>query len=292
MREFAGKVAVVTGAAGGIGRALADRCAREGMRVVLADVAEAPLAAAERELRATGAMALAVPTDVSRAADVEALAERTLDAFGGVHLLCNNAGFGGGGRIWEATLADWERVVGVTLFGVVHGVRTFVPLMLRQGEAAHVVNTASLAGLVSYHTSGLYQVTKHAVVALSETLHHELAQAGASVKVSVLCPGWVETAMTARIRPLLEPPQHGGDATPGALDETARRAWTRLAREGIGPERVADLVFAAIRDEQFYILPHPEHNAIIQQRTDAILRGYDPPNAFALLAAEQDKGRV
>jgi NAD(P)-dependent dehydrogenase (short-subunit alcohol dehydrogenase family) len=288
MKEFTGKVAVVTGAASGIGRALAARCAREGMRVVLADVAEGPLAAVERELRAAGATVLAVPTDVSRAEDLEALAERTLGAFAGVHLLCNNAGDGGGGRIWETSVADWDRVIGVNLLGVVHGVRTFVPLMLRQGEAGHVVNTASLAGLVSYHTSGTYQATKHAIVALSETLHHELAQAGAAVKVSVLCPGWVETAMTARVQQLLDAPPDSGDAaSPSALDETARRAWARLAREAIGPDRVADLVFEAVGDERFYILTHPVHNVAIQQRTDAILHGDDPANAFALFAAER-----
>lgn len=288
MQDFAGKVAVVTGAASGIGRALADRCVREEMLVVLVDRDEASLAAAERELRAAGATVLAVPADVSRGDEVEALAQRTLDAFGGVHLLCNNAGIGGGGRIWEAPLADWERVIGVNLLGVVHGVRTFVPLMLQRGEPGHIVNTASLAGLVSYHGGGIYQVTKHGVVALSETLHHELAQVGAAVKVSVLCPGWVNTPMTAGIRQLLDTPQDSADAAiPATFDETARHAWGHLAQEGIDPDRAADLVFAAVREERFYVLTHPAHNVAIQQRTAAILHGQDPTNAFALFAAEQ-----
>ncbi len=170
MKDFAGKVAVVTGAASGIGYALAERCVREGMKVVLADIEEPALAESARKLGAAGGTVVAVRTDVAQATDIEALARRTLEAFGAVHLLCNNAGVGAGGTVWESTLADWEWVLGVNLWGVIHGVRTFVPIMLGQNTEGHIVNTASVAGLLAYHPSASYQVTKHAVVALSDPL--------------------------------------------------------------------------------------------------------------------------
>ncbi len=171
MRDFRGKVAVVTGAASGIGRALAERCGREGMQVVLADIEEAALARAAAELKDAGAAVLAVHADVSKPADVERLASETLAAFGGVHLLCNNAGVGAGGAVWDSTQADWEWVLGVNLWGVIYGVRTFVPIMLRQDTDCHIVNTASVAGLLPYHFSAPYQVTKFAVVGLSENMY-------------------------------------------------------------------------------------------------------------------------
>ena len=178
MKELRGKVAVVTGAASGIGRALAGRFAAEGMKVVLADVEGPALAKAESELRAGGATVLAVAADVARAEAVDALAARTLEAFGGVHVLCNNAGVYASGLSWERPLADWEWVLGVNLWGVIHGVRAFVPIMLRQGSEAHIVNTASVAGLISGPFSAPYNVSKYGVVALSESLHYELALAG------------------------------------------------------------------------------------------------------------------
>src|ERR1044071_1599934 len=193
MKEFAGKVAVVTGAASGIGRGLAEACARERMKVVLADVDESALAQAERDLKDAGAEALAVRTDVSKAGDVEALARRTLEAFGAAHLLFNNAGVGAGTTVWESTLEDWQWVLGVNLWGVIHGVRTFVPLMLKQADECHIVNTASMAGLVSGPALGVYKVTKHGVVSLSETLQCELALMKSKVGVSVLCPAGVKT---------------------------------------------------------------------------------------------------
>ncbi len=204
MRNFQDKVAVVTGAASGIGYALAERFAQEGMRVVLADIEKDALAAAEARLSQHDKRVLAVVTDVSKAESVEALAQKTLDAFGAVHIVCNNAGVGNPAvPIWENTLADWQWVLGVNLWGVVHGIRTFVPILLRQGEPGHVVNTASMAGLTSTARLGIYCASKHAVVAISETLHAELAAINSAVKVSVLCPSFVKTniADSSRNRP-------------------------------------------------------------------------------------------
>jgi len=189
MKEFKDKVAVITGAASGIGRGLAERCAQEGMKVVLADIEEEALTVAEQEMKAAGASVLAVLTDVSKASDVEALAQKTLDTFTAVHLLYNNAGVAAGTSVWESTLADWQWVMGVNLWGAIHGVRTFVPIMLEQGTECHIVNTASMAALISIPFGGIYRVTKCGIITLSETLYHELAQREANIKVSVLCPG-------------------------------------------------------------------------------------------------------
>lgn len=172
MKDFRGKVAVVTGAASGIGRALAWRAAKEGMKVVLADCEKSALASAADELKAADFTVHAVRTDVSRAVEVETLAKETLKAFGAVHLLFNNAGVGVGTAVWEGTLSDWQWVLGVNLWGVIHGVRSFVPVMLDQKTECHIVNTASIAGLVPQPGMGIYSVTKHGVVALSEALYH------------------------------------------------------------------------------------------------------------------------
>jgi NAD(P)-dependent dehydrogenase (short-subunit alcohol dehydrogenase family) len=273
MQEFRDKVAVITGAASGIGRALAERSAQEGMKVVLADVEQAALARAAQELGATGAQVLAVRTDVSRAEEVEALARKTLDAFGAVHLLCNNAGVGAGTTIWDSTLADWQWVLGVNLWGVIHGVRVFAPIMLAQDTECHIVNTASVAGLLPYHPSAIYQVSKHAVVALSEHLHYSLAERGAKVKASVLCPGWVNTRImdSARNRPAELQNAPDAEALSPEL-EAAEEEMRRAAEAGVPPRIVAEQVFAAIRAEQLYILTHPELNPHIQKRVDHILR--------------------
>ncbi|MCH7801568.1 MAG: SDR family NAD(P)-dependent oxidoreductase, partial [Chloroflexi bacterium] len=191
MQDFRDKVAVITGGASGIGRAFADRAVREGMKVVLADVEREPLFKAEAELSERGAQVLAVETDVSKAVDLERLAEETVSTFGGVHLLFNNAGVALGGRIWENTTDDWDWIIGVNLMGVIHGVRVFVPIMQEQGDECHIVNTASMAGLVSGPRLGAYKVTKFGVVALSETLYYELGEEGSNIGVSVLCPGFI-----------------------------------------------------------------------------------------------------
>ena len=274
MKEFKGKVAVITGAASGIGRALAERCVQEGMKVVLADVEVETLRRTEESMKAAGATVLAVRTDVSQARDVEALAEKTLEAFGAVHLLCNNAGVATEAAIWESTLAAWEWVMGVNLWGVIHGVRVFVPIMLAQDTECHIVNTASMAGLISGPGLGVYKVTKHGVVALSETLYHELAERGAKVSVSVLCPGIVNTRITesARNRP-------GHLLTAGPLDPAAGARWETLRQlvpAGMPPGQVADVVVLALRKDQFYIFTHPEGKEAVRTRMEDILQERNP----------------
>jgi NAD(P)-dependent dehydrogenase (short-subunit alcohol dehydrogenase family) len=270
-------VAVVTGAASGIGRGLAERCAREGMRVVLADVEETSLAQAERELKDAGAEVMAVRTDVSKAEDVEALARRTLEAFGAAHLLFNNAGVGAGTTVWESTLEDWRWTLGVNLWGVIHGVRAFVPVMLEQGDECHVVNTASMAGLVSGPALGVYKVTKHAVVSLSETLFCELAVMGAKVKVSVLCPAGVNTRVMEceRNRPAeLQNASASESAHPAVAQ--AEEMLRRLVEAGMSPSEVAEKVFDAIRGERFYILTHDDWKQHVGKRMDDILQDRNP----------------
>ena len=274
MKDFKDKVAVITGAASGIGRALAERCVQEGMKAVLADVEAEPLAKAEASLKASGATVLAVQTDVSQVRDVEALAQKTMEAFGAVHVLCNNAGVGTEAAVWESTLAEWEWIVGVNLWGVVHGVRVFVPLMLAQDAECHIVNTASTAGLISGPGLGAYKVTKHGLVTLSETLHHELAERGAKVKVSVLCPGIVNTRImeSARNRPGGLPPT----GPRGPASEERWEALRRLVPAGMPAAQVADAVFEALRKDRFYILTHPEGKEAVRTRMEDILQERNP----------------
>ena len=283
MRDFKDKVAVVTGAASGIGLAMARRFAREGMRVVIADVEVEALAAAEREIRATGATVLGVRTDVSRSQDVEALATATLNAFGGVHILCNNAGVGGTpGPLWESSLENWQWVLGVNLWGVIHGIRRFVPIMLKQGQEAHVVNTASVAGLLSSPFLGLYHATKHAVVAISEVLYTELTTAGAHIGVSVLCPGFVKTRIMDSERN--RPPELPSEDKISPVVQAWEKVFRGMVEAGISPEAVADKVFDAIREEKLYVLTHPELSEPIRQRFEGILASRNP--LFAMPASQ------
>jgi NAD(P)-dependent dehydrogenase (short-subunit alcohol dehydrogenase family) len=274
MKEFKGKVAVITGAASGIGRAIADRCVQEGMKAILADVEVETLTKTAASMKAAGATVLAVRTDVSQARDVEALAQKTLEAFGAVHLLCNNAGVATGASIWESTIAEWECVMGVNLWGVIHGVRVFVPIMLAQDTECHIVNTASMAGLTSGPGLGVYQVTKHGVVTLSETLYHELVERGAKVKVSVLCPGRVNTRLmeAARNRPEHLPTTEPLRPAYGARWEALRQAL----QAAMPPVQVADAVFRALREDQFYILTQPESKERVRTRMEDILQERSP----------------
>lgn len=271
MEDLHGKVAVITGGASGIGRAVADRAASEGMKIVLGDIEQAPLAAAVDELTAAGADATGVVTDVSDRASVEALRDAALERFGAVHLVHNNAGIGLGGPIWEVSEEDWRWILGVNLWGVIHGVATFTPLLLEQGEG-HIVNTASIAGLIVAPFLGPYNATKQAVVAISETLFKDLQTAGASIGVSVLCPGFVQTriAEAERNRPDWAP----------ARDVEGAEALSAIVQDmvdgGITPAAVADRVIDAVRTDTFYILTHPELDIAITTRFDDIVQGRSP----------------
>ena len=252
MQDLGGKVAVVTGGASGIGRAMADRFAGEGMSVVLADVEEAALDIAAKELGESGAQVLAVPTDVSQAADVEALAAAARERFGTVHVVCNNAGVGGHGyQTDEAPLVEWQWVLGVNLWGVIHGVKTFLPILVEQNEG-HIVNTASVAGLISLPFMAPYAVAKHGVVALSEATFFELAMRGSAVGVTVLCPGWVNTRIMDSTRNW---PGRLGDEPAGSADAGWAAGGEELIRNVIGqgapPSVAADDVLECIRTGRF-----------------------------------------
>ena len=252
MQDFTEKVAVVTGGASGIGLALARRFAAEGMRIVLGDVEAPALEDAVAKLRSDGTEVIGVVTDVSDAEQVQALADAAVAEFGAIHVACNNAGVGGGGLSWEEPLSTWQWVLGVNLWGVIHGVHSFVPVLMRQ-ESAHIVNTASVAGLTAAPFMGPYNASKHAVVAISETLHHELAMTAPQVKVSVLCPGWVNTniADSARNRP---PSLTVEGADPAVGAEILRG----FLEQGMAPDDVAAKVLDAISNEQFWVLTHDD----------------------------------
>ena len=274
MQLFEGRVAVVTGGASGIGRALATRFAGEGMRIVLADVERDALEATAGELRDGGAEVLAVETDVSSAESVEALADRAYEAFGAVHVLCNNAGVGGANvAAYRATLADWEWTLGVNLWGVIHGVHAFLPRMLEGGEEGHVVNTASIAGLTPLAGNAPYGVSKAGVVALSEALYLELERRGAPVRASVLCPGIVQTNILDSQRNRPEELRNPGPPRPDRVQERLR---DEFARNAMPPAEVAAKVFEAIREERFWILTHDDIDQWIRRRSEGILSRANP----------------
>lgn len=280
MKEFKDKVAIVTGAASGIGQGLAERCAKEGMRVVIADINEKGLRRNERRLKRKGATVLSVPTDVSKADEIEQLAQKTINTFGEVHLLFNNAGLVIPRLSWEYELKDWELVLGVNLWGVIHGIRTFVPIMIEQDTECHIINTSSIEGIISIGLGGAtYGVTKHALVFLSERLAFELEENGPKIKVSVLCPAFVNTNIFVsaidRVSEYMDNPKDFLDN----LDEEKRDLLKKVVEESPpkSPEQVADITFQAIRNGRFYIFTHTEPviRDIVKERLDAILKAFE-----------------
>jgi len=275
MEDLGGKVAVVTGGASGIGRALAERFATEGMRLVLADVEAAALEVAGKELAEGGAEVLVVPTDVSDAASVDELARRASDRFGAVHIVCNNAGVGGHpSASWDAPTADWEWVVGVNLWGVINGVRSFVPALVEADEG-HVVNTASSAGLGPIPFMAPYTATKHAIVGLSEAMFHELALRGSNVHVSVLCPGFLRTRLgeIGRNWPAhLEAPERTED--PAA--QFVEGFIVNGVAEGAPPSVLADGVVDAITTNRFMVLTDEDQAAAAMKSRAGTVEGRDP----------------
>ncbi|SEH53959.1 SDR family NAD(P)-dependent oxidoreductase [Magnetospirillum fulvum] len=266
--ELQGKTAIITGAASGFGREFAVLCAAEGMNLVLADLDVAGLAATKDLVAATGVGILTVPTNVAKPEQVEALAEQTWERFGGGHLLFNNAGVAAAGPVWSATLEDWKWVLDVNLMGVVHGIRSFVPRMIAQGGPAHVVNTASVAGLVSPPGMSVYCVSKHAVVTLSECLYHDLRLAGTKIGVSVLCPGFVKTgiAESHRNRPAELRATNPMAPVYGEKIRQVIEASTITARD------IAEQTIAAVIEDRFYIVTHPESDCGVSARLTGILQ--------------------
>lgn len=266
MDEFAGRVAVVTGAASGIGLATATRFAREGMRVVLADIEREALAAAASALEEEGHDVLAVPTDVSQWKAVQQLADRAVEAFGKVNVVHNNAGVVRAGRLAELSIADWEWVLGVDLWSVIYGVKAFLPLIREAGEG-HIVNTASSSGLQSAPDIGPYNVAKFGVVALSETLQLELIQEGSAIGASVLCPGAIATRITdsARNRP--------DEAAETETNDRFHTFASKVVGEGLSPDSVAEQIVHAIRAQEFWILTHTDWIDVLRKRVEGMEDG-------------------
>jgi NAD(P)-dependent dehydrogenase (short-subunit alcohol dehydrogenase family) len=275
MQDLRGKVAVVTGAANGIGLALSRRLGADGMRVMMADIEKSALAAAVENLAAEGIEAAATVTDVSNADSVDALARATLGRFGAVHVVCNNAGVSRGGPTWDIPLPMWDWIVGVNLFGIVHGIRSFVPHLIAQGEG-HVVITASVGGLLAGPWMSPYHATKHAAVAMSESLHHELAAIGSPVRVSVLCPGSVRTKIHEAYRNW--PAKYG--PWPVVHDSPEVAEWRRTAsatvEAGLDPAVIATAVRDAIVGDRFWIFTHPEYGGAIVDRPRGAVAGHNP----------------
>ncbi|HXF45054.1 MAG TPA: SDR family oxidoreductase [Burkholderiaceae bacterium] len=283
MDPLAGRVAVITGAGSGFGREFARLGHRNGMKLVLADVQRDALEATLAELRAAGATAIAEVVDVARSEQVQALADRAYREFGQVHLLFNNAGVGGGGYVWESTERDWQWVLGVNVMGVVHGLRHFVPRMLaanRAGEPGHIVNTASMAGWVCAPLMGVYNASKHAVVALTETLYHDLRLADSTIGVSLLCPAFVPTGITQSERN--RPDELANEGGPTESQRVAQQQTAKAVSAGkISAAEVAQMTFDAIRADRFFVFTHPKILPTVEERYQAALRGAAPADPFA-----------
>ncbi len=271
MKDFAGKTAVVTGAASGIGLAMAERFAAARMNVVMADIEENQLKEQADRLSALQHNVLPVVTDAMRREAIDELRDKAIDAFGNVHVLCNNAGVVTGGvspPIWEIPDSDWDWVMGVNFYGVLHGLRAFVPHMLAHGEPGHIVNTASVAAFMP--GGDTYGVSKHGVLVISEALHRDLAARKSALHASVLCPGWVNTkiAEAERNRPQALSNAHNPDGAPLDMGDALLK--------GRQPSDIADQVFTAIQQQSFYVLPHKDWDQVALGRTQAMINRGDP----------------
>lgn len=285
MNEFHGKVAVVTGAASGMGREFANLAASLGMKLVLGDVQVKALERATDELLDGGAEVLAMVCDVSKCAHVEELADSAMARFGAVHLVFNNAGVGAGGLLWETSEKDWEWVLGVNVMGVAHGVRVFTRVMLEcaakdPGYRGWIVNTASMAGLLNAPALGVYNVSKSAVVALSETLYHDLKLVDAPIGTSVLCPYFIPTAIAHSHKQ--RPDELRTDAIMTASQMAAQALTEKAVGSGkVSAAEVARLTFDAIREERFYVFSHPQALGAVKERFDALVQGREPADPYA-----------
>ncbi|MDZ7782009.1 MAG: SDR family NAD(P)-dependent oxidoreductase [Halioglobus sp.] len=275
MQDFENKTAVITGGANGIGRAMGERFLAAGMNVVLADIEQQALDATVAELAQRG-NCIGVRTDVSSADDVQALAERALAGFGAIHVACNNAGVFAGGLLWEESLADYRWQLDVNLWGVIHGIRTFVPIMKAQDAPCHIVNTASMAAVTALPYAGIYHMTKHAVLGLSESLYHELAFHAPNVKVSVLCPEAINTGIADAERNRPAEYAREGDIVDSEERQLVTRALADSTAAGIGPEVMAQRVYDAIVEERFYILSDEAWREAANVRLDDIRAGRNP----------------
>jgi NAD(P)-dependent dehydrogenase (short-subunit alcohol dehydrogenase family) len=279
MKDFKDKVAVITGAASGIGRALAEKCAKEGMKVVISDIDEKGLKRTERSLKRKNSNVLALIIDVSKAKEIEELANKTLEAFGEVHLLFNNAGIAIPKLTWEYELEDWEFVLGINLKGVIYGIRTFIPIMIKQDTECHVVNISSIEGLLSNGVGGAtYGVCKHALVFLTERLNIELEDNGPKIKVSVVCPGFVLTNIfLSSINRL--PEERKSKFFQSEIDEERMERLQEFLEQspGIMPDKAADIIFEGIKEERVHILTHkqPVLKDALKERFDTILKAFD-----------------
>lgn len=279
MIEFKDKVAIITGAASGIGLAIAKRCAKEGVKVVLADIDETSLIEAEEELKSFKADLLSVVCDVSKEKDIQLLAKKTIESFGKIDLLFNNAGVSTGGLLWENTVEDWKWVLGVNLFGVINSIKTFVPIMLKQNNECHIINTSSIAGLTAAPGNSIYSVSKHGIVNISETLYYELKLAKSQIDVSVVCPGFVKTRLidAERNRPK---EFKSSESIQSPHKQMINQMFNKGVLNGIAPEKVVERIFEGIKAKKFYVFTDEECKLMIKQRKEDILNENNPTIYF------------
>ncbi|WP_425446453.1 SDR family NAD(P)-dependent oxidoreductase [Dethiothermospora halolimnae] len=284
MKDFKGKVAVITGAANGFGFEYAKECANREMKIVMSDIDKNDLENATKKIKEMGAEVISVVTDVSKYEDVKALADKTLDEFDSVDLLFNNAGVVAAGPAWELPLNDWDWIIGVNVYGIIHGLKAFIPIMLKQDTPCHIVNTASVAGLLTTPNMPAYHTTKHASVAITESVNYSLQARNSKIKMSVFCPGFVQTDLdnSDRHRPerfKIDPnnPYYESKSYKDGL-----KRGHHVINTGMPIDSIGQSVFIAIEEEQFYILTHPHYNPVIGKRVKDMLEGVNPSADFFL----------